>query len=209
MKLDLACGRFCKPGFIGVDQVALPGVEIVCDLTFFPWNFCGKTDARFTGWAEDNSVDETYCSHFVEHVTDLCGFMDELYRVLKPGATAYLVHPYQHNNRAWQDPTHVRALNEDSWFYFDAEWRAKMGLDYYPLSCDFEVVKVDYALSPEFAHMADDPKVTEFARTRVNVVDDLHVILRARKDADSSGADITDRPDVLGGPMAPDGKATT
>ena len=29
--------------------------------------------------------------------------------------------PYEHANTAWQDPTHIRAMNEASWVYY-ADW---------------------------------------------------------------------------------------
>ena len=32
MKIDLGCGYRIQPGYIGLDNKQLPGVEIVCDL---------------------------------------------------------------------------------------------------------------------------------------------------------------------------------
>jgi SAM-dependent methyltransferase len=56
LKLDLACGQNKVEGFKGVDRVALEGVDYVVDLQEYPWPF------------EDNSVDEIYCSHYIEHI---------------------------------------------------------------------------------------------------------------------------------------------
>jgi hypothetical protein len=48
-KLDLACGTRKKDGFTGVDSVEFDGVDIVWDLTKFPWPW------------ETDSVEETHC----------------------------------------------------------------------------------------------------------------------------------------------------
>jgi len=39
VRLDLGCGPNKQHGFIGVDAVALEGVDIVCDLESHPWPF--------------------------------------------------------------------------------------------------------------------------------------------------------------------------
>ena len=81
MRLDLGCGKNPREGFVGVD-VRDFGQEIVCDL-------------RGTWKWEDASVDEVNCSHFVEHLTgaERVNFFNELYRVMKPKATAFIVTP--------------------------------------------------------------------------------------------------------------------
>lgn len=55
VKWDLGCGQSPSPGFEGVDLYA-PDATHKFDLCKFPWP------------REDNSVDELYCSHFVEHI---------------------------------------------------------------------------------------------------------------------------------------------
>lgn len=165
MRLDLACGKTPKEGFIGVDLV---GSVVTVNLFDVPWPW------------QNESVDEIYCSHFVEHVPDLVSFMNECYRILKPGGTMEIAHPYQHNNRAWQDPTHVRALNEMSWAYYDAEWREANKLDHYAIATDFEVTDLEYVLAPEFAGQRDTPAMRQKMRYSVNVIDDLVVTLRKR-----------------------------
>ena len=37
--LDVGCGRDKIPGALGVDRVALPGVDVVHDLDSYPWPF--------------------------------------------------------------------------------------------------------------------------------------------------------------------------
>jgi hypothetical protein len=106
--------------------------------------------------------------------------MNEAFRVARDGATFTIVHPYQFSVRAWQDPTHRRALNEASWRYYSAEWRKLNGLDHYPISCDWVVVGTTMHLADEWTKVTDDER--NFAvRHFVNVVDDLTVELVARK----------------------------
>ena len=75
LKLDLGCGRHKREGFLGVDSSPDCGADVVHDLNVIPWPF------------EDASVDEVNCSHFLEHLdgAERIVFMNELYRVMKPG----------------------------------------------------------------------------------------------------------------------------
>ena len=168
--LDLGSGASPRYGHKGVDLYPGVGVTYVVDLEAYPWPW------------EDSSVDGVTSNHLVEHVRDLPAFMAELWRVCKPGATVEISHPYQFNVRAWQDPTHVRALNEISWFYFDAKWRGnrpEFG------ASDFELVELDAVPEENWKEMAaDHPEDFERAcRNQINVVSDLRVTLRCRKDA--------------------------
>lgn len=166
LKLDLACGQSPREGFLGVDRLAMPGVDQVVDLEAYPWP-----------WAS-GSVAEVHCSHYIEHVTDFCAFMDELYRVLLPGGTAQIVAPYYTSMRAWQDPTHKRAISEASFLYANKGWRAANKLDHYPIACDFDF-SYGYVLAPEWAQRSQETR--DFAiRHYMNVVTDLHVTLTRR-----------------------------
>jgi hypothetical protein len=113
VKLDLGCGKNKREGFLGVDQYKLPGVDKVANLTKkWPW--------------DDNSVDEVNASHFIEHLTAVqrCFFMNELYRVLKPGATATIIVPHWASCRAYGDPTHQwPPVGEFFFYYLNKEWR--------------------------------------------------------------------------------------
>lgn len=116
IRLDLGCGKNKKPDFTGVDQYEMDGVDVVQNLTEFPWQW------------EDNSVEEVHCSHFLEHLTALqrVQFINELYRILKPGAKATIITPHWCSNRAYGDFTHqFPAVSEMYFYYLDAGWREK------------------------------------------------------------------------------------
>jgi hypothetical protein len=79
-----------------------------------------------------------------------------------------------------QDPTHVRAINEISWFYFDKKWRGErpeFG------ETDFELVELDAIPEENWKEIANEfPEEFERAcRNQVNVISDLRVLLRCRK----------------------------
>jgi predicted SAM-dependent methyltransferase len=127
MKLDLGCGPKKKEGFIGVDRLAMPGVDLLCDLRLTPWP-----------WS-DASVDQVHCAHFVEHLTGVerIVFFNELDRVMKPGATAEIITPDWSNPSAYGDPTH-QWPPMSYWYvaYLDKQWR-DVEAPHVPYTCDF------------------------------------------------------------------------
>lgn len=164
IKLDLACGKNKKKGFIGVD--VWEGADLVCDLESFPWPF------------ENDSVDEVFCSHYIEHVPNLVSFANELHRIMRPGARATIVAPYYSSIRAWQDPTHLRAISENTFLYFNKQWRLVNRLDHYPITADFDF-EYQLILSSDWQ---DKPEAElDFAiKHYINVVYDIKVFLKKR-----------------------------
>lgn len=166
-KLDIACGDNKREGFTGIDKFKTPSVDIVHDLTVYPWPF------------EDSSIDEIYCNHYIEHVVDLCAFYSEIYRILKVGGTGTLLCPYGKNNRAWQDPTHVRALVEESFFYLDKNFREVNKLKHYLADVDFEFQVCYLGVDPLWANKSEEAR-TFAIRHYWNIVSDLQVNLKKR-----------------------------
>lgn len=179
LKLDLACGQNkVDPSFIGVD--IFPGADIVCDLFKFPYPF------------PDNSVDEVFCSHFIEHlpmeyvIVDgkpkdmLFAFLDEVHRILKPGCTARLIFPCATSTRAFQDPTHRRFIPAQTAYYTQKAWREANKLDHYNVECDFDW-QVGEAVNGNWQGRSQESKA--FAGQNYwNVVDDLHFLLTKKKE---------------------------
>lgn len=166
MKLDIACGANKQPGFTGIDLMAIPGVDIVHDLERFPWPIHAE------------SVTEAVCLHYVEHTRDLIAFMEELHRVLKPQAACTIRAPYYTSIRAWQDPTHTRAISENTFQYFNAQWRATNKLAHYPIHCDFDFA-ISYLLHPEWAQRSEQERLFAM-RHYFNVIADIQVRLVKR-----------------------------
>lgn len=165
IRLDLACGSHKRKGFTGVD-VTKQGTkaDLEHDLETYPWPF------------RDNTVEEVFCSHFIEHVSDLVAFINELWRVLKPGGRVQFVAPYYTSVRAFQDPTHKRFISEQLFLYFDKNWRELNGLEHYPICCDFKIEKIERSVNEAFRDQP--PDVIAYAAAHYwNVIDDISVRL--------------------------------
>lgn len=166
VKLNLACGQIKIDGFVGIDKIKTDAVDIVHDLETFPWPF------------EDNSVDEVHCSHYIEHTADLIAFVDEMWRVMKLGAKATIIAPYYASIRAWQDPTHKRAISEMTFMYFNKGWRDTNKLTHYGIKSDFDFT-YGYQMMPDWATRAEEARVFAM-RHYLNVISDIHIVLTKR-----------------------------
>jgi predicted SAM-dependent methyltransferase len=107
IKLDLGCGTSKKNGYIGVDSLNLPGVDIVHDLTISPYLF------------KDNEIDEVVMDNVLEHLSQPLKVVEEIYRICITDALVTIAVPYFRSYYATIDPTHVNFFGL-SWFnYFD------------------------------------------------------------------------------------------
>jgi len=107
MKIDLGCGKNKKEGFLGVDILKLPGVDIVHGLDSFPYPF------------SESEVDEISMDQVLEHLKEPLRVLEELYRISKDGAKITIGVPYFRSFYSVIDPTH-RNFFGVSWFdYFD------------------------------------------------------------------------------------------
>jgi SAM-dependent methyltransferase len=163
MKIDIACGQNKTPGFFGIDIAPCEGVDKVMDLEKFPWDI------------ESDSVDEVVCNHYFEHTANPMEFMNELYRIMKPGAQAKIVTPYYTSIRCWQDPTHKNAISEATYYYYNKGWRDANKLDHYPITCDFDI-QFGHSINANWRSRSQAS--LQFAMTHYwNVIDDIHAIL--------------------------------
>lgn len=145
-KLDIGCGQNKNPGFIGMDFENFPGVDVVHNCELFPWPF---PDSAFVGAVTSHVVEHINptagdaripalislllkkkvvtpkeVEEFIGEVNPgplFVRFMDEVWRVLKPGAQFAMVYPYAGSPGFWQDPSHINGINEMTWWYFDPE----------------------------------------------------------------------------------------
>jgi hypothetical protein len=99
LKLDLGCGPYKRIGFIGVDRYPQPSVDVVCDF---------EGPLPFT----DNSVGYMHACHSLEHIKDLQGFMQELYRIGQDRAIITIVAPYHNTYLNLANPYHCQVFNE-------------------------------------------------------------------------------------------------
>lgn len=154
---------------MGVDIAPGPDVDFVWDLEKFPWE-------PF----QDNSVEEVHCSHYIEHTPDLMKFMDEIWRICSDGAKVTFVAPYYSSIRAWQDPTHKRAISEATFLYFNKGWRDANKLDHYPIKSNFNGEKMVLFFNPPWDKKTEEARAFA-AQHYWNVISDIVVELRVVK----------------------------
>lgn len=203
LKLDLACGQNPREGFEGVD--IYPGAKHVMNVLTFPWPW------------DTSSVDEIHCSHFLEHIPMIyvnefgtevpCGsswpnpktgvqepaqdllfrFMDEVYRVLKPGGIMTIIVPNARHNRAFQDPTHRRFFVAETFFYFFKAFRDMNKLDHYNVKSNFGSVgepgvpDVVPIIPIEYNALAPEVQMRRFG-SEWNIINDWQARLKAIKE---------------------------
>lgn len=93
-KLDIGCGQTKHPGYVGMDVVPGPGVDVIHDFDRFPYPFA------------DSEFDEVKCMSSLEHVDDLLRTIEEIHRILKPGGILKVWVPHYSGPDAYRDPTH-------------------------------------------------------------------------------------------------------
>ena len=74
LRIDLGCGSIKKEGTLGLDILAVPGVDYVLDIEKQPLPF------------EDRSVEYVYSSHFLEHTANFGDVFVQISRVCADGA---------------------------------------------------------------------------------------------------------------------------
>ncbi|MCK9582206.1 MAG: class I SAM-dependent methyltransferase [Endomicrobiales bacterium] len=107
MKLDFGCGSSKKTGFIGIDCIALPNVDVVHNLNQFPYPF------------EANCASEVWLDNVLEHMDNPLKCIEEIHRICKNGAKVYVGVPYFRSFYATIDPTHKRFFGINWFYYFD------------------------------------------------------------------------------------------
>jgi SAM-dependent methyltransferase len=168
-KLNLGCGRMILPGFINVDIMPLPGVDITWDL-----NGLKKNPLPFA----DGSVSEILCSHTLEHIDSVLDFMQDLHRVAQSGARAVFKVPYGSSDAAFEDPTHVRAFFLHSFEYFaqPCYWRADYGY-----RGDWKTEKIELLVDARKLKDDDVSCILDAINTRRNTVIEMTAVLSAVK----------------------------
>jgi len=103
MKLEIGCGKKPRAGYKTCDIRDLPQVDYVCAADALPF--------------EENTVDEVYSRHVVEHFTlkELLKVFEEWNRVLKVGGEIYIICP----NLLWHlqqilNGSHASFYNKES-----------------------------------------------------------------------------------------------
>ncbi|MDO9073261.1 MAG: hypothetical protein Q7U73_08335 [Rubrivivax sp.] len=121
-QMNLGSGKDYKAGWLNVDVLARAEPDVVLDLgqpAAFPLLLDGCRGGRIH--LEISSLERVYANNVLEHVPDLPTLMGNVLQLLQDGGEFQIEVPYEGAPTAWQDPTHLRALNENSWLYY-TDW---------------------------------------------------------------------------------------
>ncbi len=111
----------------------------------------------------------------LEHIGDLPAAMTNCLRLLRPGGVFQISVPYDLGLGAWQDPTHLRAFNENSWLYY-TDWHWYLGW----MDARFDRVSLEFQLSAFGSELAKAAKPLEEILRTPRAVDSMRVVLRKR-----------------------------
>jgi SAM-dependent methyltransferase len=117
--LDIGCGRCKTPGSIGIDRIALPGVDIVHDLDQFPWPFASDEFAII------------YANHFLEHAGHILETLGEIHRICQANGRLIVRVPHYASDNFHTDLTHKVAFGYRSFDHFSIN--GKVDYDFYAL----------------------------------------------------------------------------
>ena len=195
IRIDLGCGTRKVAGTLGVDTVAVPGVDILADL---------NSGLPF----KDDSIDAVYSYHILEHMDDFLATMGEIWRTCRPGALVYVKVPHSASSFiTWKDPTHRRGLSIATFAYFDDTYFDGAAFSYYSkASFRIERAKLNFTLTDRNSEL-----LLSWPRRVVNLmfdvfanrgrrwqyvcerfwgpivgIEEADLVLRAQKDSDAS-----------------------
>ena len=121
-RINLGSGKDYKAGWLNIDILERAEPDLVLDLgqpVALPLELAGCRGGRVR--LEAGSQELIYANNVLEHVPDLPLLMTNILALLKEGGQFQIEVPYEQALTAWQDPTHLRALNENSWLYY-TDW---------------------------------------------------------------------------------------
>ena len=121
-RLQIGSGKDYRPGWFNVDVLASAQPDALLDLAQ-PQAWPQRISSDSLGEVElhEGSVDTIYANNVLEHVADLPQLMGNCLLLLREGGEMQIEVPHEQAKTAWQDPTHVRAMNANSWIYY-ADW---------------------------------------------------------------------------------------
>jgi SAM-dependent methyltransferase len=166
-KLNLGSGKNYLSNYVNVDITHQWNPDLVLDLS--------KPINSTTGSLPLDHFEEILATDVLEHVTDLVQLMTNLLELLKDGGIVKVSVPYDLSLGAWQDPTHVRAFNENSWLYY-TDWFWYLGWTNHR----FDLTSSFYSFSAYGQQLNSQGKTLEELLRTPRAIDAMSVVLTKR-----------------------------
>lgn len=119
LKISLGAGTEPESGdgWVNLDIVPMPGIDVVHNLMQYPWPFATST----ADYIKAKDIIEHMATHLPDGRSSLIAFIEEAHRILQPGGTLWIQTPAWDADFLWIDPTHVRGYDERSFDFFDPD----------------------------------------------------------------------------------------
>lgn len=127
-KLNLGAGEDRREGYVNIDWNELANPDVRHDLNIVPYPF------------SDNTFDEIYASHILEHLDKPFVVMKELHRLLKPGG--HLIIKVPHFSRGFTHAEHSHGFDVSFPLYFNKNF-TKSG--YYGVEFELQKIKLHWS----------------------------------------------------------------
>jgi SAM-dependent methyltransferase len=176
-RINIGSGKDYRPGYLNVDINKDSNPDIVLDLAApmtFPVSVHSPVYGNIT--LAENQIEQIVAIDVLEHVQQLPQLMGNCLKLLREGGQFTILVPYDLSLGAWQDPTHVRAFNENSWLYY-TQWFWYLGW----FEHRFDITESKLNLSDYGKSLvSEDTPQHEVLRTP-RAVDSMSVVLTKRK----------------------------
>ena len=176
MILNLGSGKDWREDCLNSDIQSRVKPDWCCDISKVQWGQIVET--RFGQIKIRPEIFDTILANDVlEHIPNLVDAMRNCRDLLIPNGKFIISVPYELSLGAWQDPTHVRAFNENSFLYY-TDWHWYIGWEdrFHQKEMAFNLSKLGKQMMG--ANVPDE----EIIRTP-RAVDSLRVILVKHQDA--------------------------
>jgi SAM-dependent methyltransferase len=170
LALNLGSGKDWRKDSINADIQPEKKPDWIMDICKVPWgNTIDTRLGRFT--VQEGMFGTIIANDVLEHIPDLVTAMTNCKQLLKSGGEMHIHVPYDLSYGAWQDPTHVRAFNENSFLYYtDWHW-------YLNWPDKFTLTQMGYELSPVGQELMEKKVPQDVIFRTPRAVDALQVIL--------------------------------
>ena len=170
LTLNLGSGKDWREDCLNSDIQARVKPDWCCDISKVQWG--ELVDTRFGQIKiKPEMFEKIIANDVLEHIPDLISAMRNCRDLLKVGGEFVISVPYELSLGAWQDPTHVRAFNENSWLYY-TEWCWYLGWE-----SGFRLAELQFKLSELGSEMSKTAVSDEEILRTPRAVDSMKVTL--------------------------------
>jgi len=176
-RMNLGSGKDYRRNYLNIDlrEDVLP--DLIFDLSQ-NIDFPISCQSRTYGIVEfkENQFKEIIANDVLEHVPNLETLMGNCLAILQEGGRFLINVPYDLSLGAWQDPTHIRAFNQNSWLYY-TDWFWYLGW----FDFRFELTELKFNLSQLGQRLASEKCSQDTIFSTPRAVDSMQVILTKKR----------------------------